>query len=63
MLPGLELRFYDPATGEWLRSHQESETALRAAEAELRQSEAARQEAQAEAARLRAILERLADAG
>ena len=43
VLPGLELRFYDPATGEWLRSHQESETALRAAEAELQQSEAARQ--------------------
>jgi len=50
VLPGLELRFYDPATGEWLRSHQESETALRAAEAAkqaaevgLQQSEAARQ--------------------
>ena len=33
--PDLELRLYDPAAGEWLRTHQESETARRAAEAEI----------------------------
>ena len=27
VLPGLELRLYDPATGEWLHTHQESEAA------------------------------------
>ena len=32
--PNLELRLYDPAAGEWLRTHQESEAARRAAEAE-----------------------------
>ena len=32
VLPGLELRLYDPATGEWLHTHQESEAARQAAE-------------------------------
>ena len=34
VLPGLELRLYDPATGEWLLTHQEAEDARRVAEAE-----------------------------
>ena len=33
--PGLAMRLYDPATGEWLRTHQESEAARHAAESEL----------------------------
>ena len=32
--PALEMRLYDPATGEWLRTHQESEAARRETEAE-----------------------------
>ena len=36
----LELRLYDPATGEWLRSHQESELERRAAQDRIRQLEA-----------------------
>ena len=32
----LELRLYDPATGEWLRSHQESEDRIRQLEAQMR---------------------------
>ena len=73
VLPGLELRLYDPATGQWLRSHQEtedilaaaegalriSETARQATESDLLQSETARQAAEAENARLRAELARL----
>ena len=73
VLPGLELRLYDPATGQWLRSHQEtedvlavaesalriSETARQATESDLLQSEVARQVAEAENARLRAELARL----
>ena len=35
--PGLELRLYDPEGGQWLRTHRESEEALRA-EAEARQA-------------------------
>ena len=31
--PGLELRLYDPESGQWLRTHRESEEALQAAEA------------------------------
>ena len=31
--PGLELRLYDPGSGQWLRTHRESEEALQAAEA------------------------------
>ena len=33
----LELRLYDPSTGEWLRSHQESEDRIRQLEAQMRQ--------------------------
>ena len=36
----LELRLYDPATGEWLRSHQESEDERIAAQDRIRQLEA-----------------------
>ena len=34
--PGLELRLYDPQSGQWLRTHRESEDALQAAEEEVR---------------------------
>ena len=34
--PGLELRLYDPESGQWLRTHWESEEALQAAEEEVR---------------------------
>ena len=34
--PGLELRLYDPESGQWLRTHRESEEALLAAEDEVR---------------------------
>ena len=44
--PGLELRLYDPESGQWLRTHQESEEALQ-------ESEAARRAAEEEVARLR----------
>ena len=61
VLPGLELRLYDPVGGRWLRSLQESEaawqaseaarqsaeTALRDAAAALQESESARQTAEA----------------
>ena len=64
--PELELRLYDPAAAEWLLSHQETESALRAeaearrVEAEARRAEAAaRRAAEAENARLRAELLRL----
>ena len=50
--PALELRIYDPAAGEWLRTHQESEAARR-------ETEAARQAAEAEITRLQAELRRL----
>ena len=73
VLPDLELRLYDPATGHWLRSHQETEDVLaaeaaarRTAESALRISETARQatesdllQSEAENARLRAELARL----
>ena len=39
VLPGLELRLYDPGSGDWLRTHQESEDRLRAAEDRLRAAE------------------------
>lgn len=35
--PDFTLRLYDPATGEWLRTHQETEEARQAAEAEIAQ--------------------------
>jgi Uma2 family endonuclease len=50
--PALELRLYDLTTGEYLRTHQESEAARR-------ESEAARLAAEAEITRLRAELSRL----
>ena len=46
VLPGLELRLYDPATGEWLHTHQESEAARQAAEAARHTEAAARQAAE-----------------
>ena len=46
VLPGLELRLYDPATGEWLHTHQESEDARQAAEDAQQAESAARQEAE-----------------
>ena len=48
---GSELRLYDPASGEWLRSHAESEAARSAAEAALSAAEARAAELEA---RLRA---------
>ena len=73
VLPGLELRLYDPATGEWLHTHQESEaarqveaaarqvaeTALEAAEDALMAEQAARQAAEEEARILRERLREL----
>jgi Uma2 family endonuclease len=50
--PALELRLYDPAAGEWLRTHQETEAARR-------ESEAARRAAEDEIDRLRSELRRL----
>ena len=47
VLPGLDLRLFDPATGEWLTTHLESEAGRRAAEAALQSSEAGRQAAEA----------------
>ena len=41
VLPGLDLRLYDPASGQWLLTHRESEEARLAAEASLQESEAA----------------------
>ena len=43
----LELRLYDPAAGEWLRTHRESETARQETETARRESEAVRQETEA----------------
>ena len=43
VLPDLELRLYDPATGQWLPSHEESETARQAPETALRPEQEARQ--------------------
>ena len=48
VLPGLELRLYDPAEGRWLLTPQESEAGRVSAEAALRVSEAARQASEAE---------------
>ena len=52
VLPDQQLRLYDPTTGQWLRTHQETEDARRASEEALRVSEA-------EIARLQAELHRL----
>ena len=45
--PGLDLRLFDPATGQWLPTHLESEAGRQAAEAALNDSEAGRQAAEA----------------
>ena len=50
--PGLELRLYDPETGQWLRTHRESEEALQVAEA-------GKQAAEDEVRRLREQLQNL----
>ena len=42
VLPGLELRLYDPVTGQWLPSHEESETARQAAESGWQAADVAR---------------------
>ena len=59
VLPGLELRLYDPAAGEWLHTHQESEDARQAAEDALMAEQAARQAAEDEARILREKLREL----
>jgi len=53
VLPVLELRLYDPASGLWLLTPHESEDARLAAEASLQESETARQQLEAENERLR----------
>ena len=53
VLPGLDLRLYDPASGQWLLTHRESEEARLAAESALQQSETARDALEAENERLR----------
>ena len=42
VMPDLRLRMYDPAAGEWLRTHQETENARRVEADARRESEAAR---------------------
>ena len=42
VLPGLELRLYDPTAGQWLPSHEESETARHVAESGWQAADAAR---------------------
>ena len=66
VLPGLELRLYDPETEEWLRTHQETADALRSSETARREAEtarraeaAARRAAEAENAQLREQLRQL----
>ena len=59
VLPGLELRLYDPATGQWLPSHEESETARQAAESALSAEQAARRTAEDEVRMLRQRLREL----
>ena len=59
VIVGENLRFYDPARGEWLRTYEEAEAA-RKAETQRAETEAQRAEtAEAELARLRAELEAL----
>ena len=66
VLPGLQLRLYDPVSGLWLLTHRESEEARMAAEAalqakrdELQSSEAERQVLESENERLREQLRAL----
>ena len=46
-LPDGSMRFYDPASGQWLRTHGESEATLQATEAMLKQAEVRLREAEA----------------
>ena len=57
--PGLDLRLFDPATGQWLPTHLESEAGRLAAEAGRLAAEAALQASEAENARLREQLAQL----
>ena len=57
-LPDGDLRFYDPASDQWLRTHRESEAALQQAEAEVAREMAARQAAEEELRTLREELRR-----
>ena len=66
VLPGLELRLYDPAGGQWLLTPEENADGRRAAEAALRAEEEARRAAEAalrasdaENERLRELVRRL----
>lgn len=59
--PGLELRLYDPAAGQWLLAPEESYAAHQEAEAARRAAEAAFQDAQEENRRLREQLRALQD--
>ena len=59
VLPGLELRLYDPEARQWLLTPRESEEARLAAESELRESEASRLVLEAENERLREQLRSL----
>ena len=54
-----QLRFYDPATGQWLRTRSEERAGREAAEAAQQAAEAAQQAAEARAAELEAELMRL----
>ena len=57
--PGLDLRLFDPATGQWLPAHLESEAGRQAAEAGRQAAEAALQASEAENTRLREQLAQL----
>lgn len=57
--PGLELRLYDPAVGQWLLAPEESYAAYQTAEAALQTAEAARLAAEEENQRLREQLRSL----
>ena len=57
-LPYGNLRFYDPASGQWLRTLHEESTARQEAETVLREEAAARQDAVKELRLLREQLER-----
>ena len=59
VLPGLDLRLFDPTTGQWLPTHLESEAGRQAAEAALQASEAGREAAETEIVRLREQLAQL----
>jgi hypothetical protein len=55
-LPGLDLRLYDPASGQWLLTPRESEEARLTAKAALHESETARDAPESENERLRGQL-------